>query len=619
MEWTSKIDIRQGETPEYGCIVGANDKVQVQGSNAGALSDDLNRQFTALAAWLNTPGSFTGTFGEAIEETKRQAKVLLDKIAEGKLPTVEELGKYKNVCKALKKGMETWKEDIQRQFPSPTPPEIAQVLANIGGYSAQLQDLLDCKSSGYNYKFHDMEVHGGPNDDFDKNNALVVCDVKAGQKVAENLLTDLSNILYDLPQKFASSEFLVGNDEGCDNITKLCKNACGEYLLLHKVRSNPIAGISHEYIPPRGKKAISTFFTNNVEYYQYLLFRVLHSDEMGCKNFILGNDTYLDQEFFKKRDKLLLFLASNYSWKFSYTTRHQVNSQQEWEAFKVDILEQLVDDSQNQAVAVEWIEEVHSNLQAETLGSILGAVTAPDGLIIESGSSAIVTVAKAIRSTAFGSKIILGLSKSLTYSKSVLKIASQTKVVAKFANLIKNLIGAEKILSIEGKFIDFQLESDYVKYLARKATQQKAPRGRLEWKDARDYWLNDSPLARGNAFNRKAWDERWYPFWEVYLENGKFVDGYNPITKEIISRKATLLEEIELSTFEKYLKEMNSKYSPGKIIKSKKVGYEVLFDKPLQGKQILEIPISNQNFSQIQQYIDLAKNNYNIEIRFRPE
>jgi len=63
----------KGEEPTYGCIVGASDKVQVQGSNAGALSDDLNRQFTALAAWLNTPGSYTGTFGEAIEAMKTKA------------------------------------------------------------------------------------------------------------------------------------------------------------------------------------------------------------------------------------------------------------------------------------------------------------------------------------------------------------------------------------------------------------------------------------------------------------------------------------------------------------------------------------------------------------------
>ncbi|HWI48231.1 MAG TPA: hypothetical protein VNU45_08435 [Rummeliibacillus sp.] len=40
---------------------------------------------------------------------------------------------------------------------------------------------------------------------------------------------------------------------------------------------------------------------------------------------------------------------------------------------------------------------------------------------------------------------------------------------------------------------------------------------------------------------------------------------------------------------------------------------------PLKGKQILEIPASNRDFDKIQEYIDLAKKKYNIEIRFREE
>ena len=134
----------------------------------------------------------------------------------------------------------------------------------------------------------------------------------------------------------------------------------------------------------------------------------------------------------------------------------------------------------------------------------------------------------------------------------------------------------------------------------------------------RDYWLNDSPVARGNAFNRKAWKERWYPFWEVYLENGKYVDGYNPIKGEIISRKATDLVDIEESTFVKYLDEMNKKYSSGTVIKTKKDGYEILFDKPLKGKLILEIPDANLNFKDLDRYIEIARQK-GIDIRLRPE
>ncbi|NTE04380.1 hypothetical protein G6M26_06115 [Agrobacterium tumefaciens] len=180
----------------------------------------------------------------------------------------------------------------------------------------------------------------------------------------------------------------------------------------------------------------------------------------------------------------------------------------------------------------------------------------------------------------------------------------------------------EGLLNSEGKFIDNILENDYVKYLERKRVQGKSPRERLEWKEIRDYWLNDSPMARGNAFNDKAIRERWYRYNEVTLANGKRVDSYTPPangkTGEIISRKATNLEEIELSTFESYLKEMKTKYPSGQPINAPKYGDE-LKGKVLEGNQILEIPVSNQNFNKLQEYINLAKNKYNIEIRFRSE
>ena len=125
-------------------------------------------------------------------------------------------------------------------------------------------------------------------------------------------------------------------------------------------------------------------------------------------------------------------------------------------------------------------------------------------------------------------------------------------------------------------------------------------------------------MARGNAFNRQAEEEGWYQFNEVHLSNGKRLDSYDPIKGEFVSRKATNLEEIQSSTFESYLNEMKVKYSPGTIIRSDKY-IDSIDAEPLIGKQILEIPASNQNFSQIQEYINLAKNKYDIEIRFREE
>ena len=66
-----------------------------------------------------------------------------------------------------------------------------------------------------------------------------------------------------------------------------------------------------------------------------------------------------------------------------------------------------------------------------------------------------------------------------------------------------------------GKFIDDLLEADYQKYLARKSKQGKTPKDRLEWKESRDYWLNDSPMAKGNKFNDTAKEK--YLFNELNL------------------------------------------------------------------------------------------------------
>jgi len=124
-------------------------------------------------------------------------------------------------------------------------------------------------------------------------------------------------------------------------------------------------------------------------------------------------------------------------------------------------------------------------------------------------------------------------------------------------------------------------------------------------------------FKRGNDFNKKALDEEWYDFYEVHLANGKRLDSYDPLIGEIISRKATDLGNIQFSTFEKYLSEMHQKYASGTVIRSNK--YPDIDGLILHGQQILEIPASNQSLSNIQDFIDFARDNYDIEIRFRPE
>jgi hypothetical protein len=85
---------------------------------------------------------------------------------------------------------------------------------------------------------------------------------------------------------------------------------------------------------------------------------------------------------------------------------------------------------------------------------------------------------------------------------------------------------------------------------------------------------------------------------------------------EIVSRKATDFDNIQTSTFENYLKEIDNKYSPGTVIRSNK--YPELDGKQLQGKKILEVPASNQTSSKLAEFQKLA-DDYNVELRFQPE
>jgi len=161
------------------------------------------------------------------------------------------------------------------------------------------------------------------------------------------------------------------------------------------------------------------------------------------------------------------------------------------------------------------------------------------------------------------------------------------------------------------------LEESYLSYVARKHKQGKPPRDRIDWKEAHDYWLNDSPMARGNAFNKTASEKGWYPYNEIHLENGKRLDSYDPVKGEIVSRKATDLEMIQMNTFERYLKELRDKYPSGTKIRSNT--NRQIDGQELHGRQILEIPASNKTFDKIKEYEALARDKYGIELRYREE
>ena len=181
-------------------------------------------------------------------------------------------------------------------------------------------------------------------------------------------------------------------------------------------------------------------------------------------------------------------------------------------------------------------------------------------------------------------------------------------------NLKKTQKQIEELLDDSGKFIDEEAESNYQKYVLRKQKSGKIPRDRIDWKEASDHWKYNSPMARGNEFNKIA--EKIYPFNEVNLANGKRLDSYI-LGEKIISRKATDLSDIEFNTFDKYLSEMIQKYAPGTVIRSNK--YKCLNGQILSGKMYLEIPAVNKDFDQIDEYMTYAKKKYDIKIIFLEE
>ncbi len=172
------------------------------------------------------------------------------------------------------------------------------------------------------------------------------------------------------------------------------------------------------------------------------------------------------------------------------------------------------------------------------------------------------------------------------------------------------------LLDDMGKFADDTLENNYQAYVNRKISKGQTPKDRLEWKKASDYWTKESPVARGNNFNKTVREADIYDYHEVYLENGKRLDSYAPDAGEIISRKATDLDKITEGTYREYLSEFSQKYSEGTKIRSN--AYPELDGQGLKGQYILEIPASNANISNIDYYKQIAAE-YDVILRFTEE
>ena len=194
--------------------------------------------------------------------------------------------------------------------------------------------------------------------------------------------------------------------------------------------------------------------------------------------------------------------------------------------------------------------------------------------------------------------------------------AEQVEVIPDSAKVGRTATLDDISLKKDGTFKDSNLEEKYQKYIARKSKTNQTPKDRLGWKEASDYWSKNSPIARGNNFNKKVENLQIYPHHEVHLSNGKRLDSYDPVAGEIISRKATDLDKIREDTYRGYLSEIKEKYSEGTIIRSDK--YPQIDGQPLKGKYILEIPDSNKNLPDIQRFKDIATE-YDVTLRFTEE
>ncbi len=188
VEWEN-ITIRKGEDPEdpfmsdFGCIVGKGDKIQVQGSDASVLSEDLDKQFTALAAWLNDPGSFTGTFGEAIKLMKK----LAEKLSTGQTIDPADLKEFKSACKAVNKGTDQWISQIKSIVGTHPSKETTELLASIASAKLQVLEMLDCGNANAT----PPAPKKGPS--WDDNFLLAECDYEKAKESAGELTKQSDN------------------------------------------------------------------------------------------------------------------------------------------------------------------------------------------------------------------------------------------------------------------------------------------------------------------------------------------------------------------------------------------------------------------------------------------
>ena len=276
------------------------------------------------------------------------------------------------------------------------------------------------------------------------------------------------------------------------------------------------------------------------------------------------------------------------------------------------------------------LSETEQYARKALAGSVVGFLTGASGLLMQ-GSGLGKVLALGFGEGFLGSAATQALLNedgeinwALAFGEGMFS-AAVTGMAWKIGGSIKRIEGGSDVLEDSGttnllddmgRFTNDKLENDYQVYVKRKTKKGQIPKARLEWKEASDYWTKQSPIARGNNFNETVQDAGLYDYYEIYLENGKRLDSYDPDAGEIISRKATDLDKITEETYRRYLAEFSQKYAEGTKIRSNK--YPELDGQELKGQYILEIPASNANISNIDYYKEIAAE-YDVILRFTEE
>ena len=294
--------------------------------------------------------------------------------------------------------------------------------------------------------------------------------------------------------------------------------------------------------------------SENIKNYKYVVQYLMNQGITGesANDFLMSYNTYLREQidWNVTQDAIGYFDASdNYVFKRSYKQWIQAYRPQKFwgiDLKTMELVEPPVGDKDNDGSNVKpkgtppqkATESIHNILDAAgfipRIGTPAGLIDAGIYTFIDGDyTSGFITAATSI--------------PGLKQAKGVASIVKRTMPILTKADKIAK---ESKLLTSAGKFREKELEEGYLIYVARKEKQGAPPRDRIDWKEARDYFLKDSPMARGNRFNHTARDGQWYPYNEVHLENEKRLDSYNPEKGEIVSRKATDLEMIDMKTFD---------------------------------------------------------------------